>query len=293
MKKFISTTLTAALMASSFLTAAQPAAAQPDWRNNQDRKPTQAQADARAQSDAQAQAQAQTQAQAQAQRDGRDRGGPDRGRGGPPPQAPTGRGGGKPQPAPQPPQQAQAPVQQSGKPQPYKPAPQQQVQTPQKPLPFGLDNRDNRGGRDGRGDGRDHRGGDQRGPNRGPGGNNGGRSDGDRGSQWHPQPSRGDRDRNRPRYDPRRYPREIHPRQRYYWRGPAYRYPPGFYANQWFYGDILPWGWYSSDYYIDNWYWYGLEPPPAGFEWVRSGRDAILVDVFTGRVYEVVYDLFW
>ncbi len=261
MKKTIGAALTAALMAGSFLTAAQPAAAQPD---GQDRRQTQAQANAQAEANAraksQAQAQAQVQSQAQVQqRDNRERGGQDRG-----------RTVAKPQSAPQAQPQAQAPAKPQFQTLPTQ-KPQQQGQTQQRG-PFVPDNRN---GRD----------------NRGPTTSN--RGAGDRTQQFHPQPNRGDRDRGRPRYDPRRYPREIHPRQRYYWRGPVYRYPPGFYVNQWAYGDILPWGWYGSDYYIDNWYWYGLEPPPAGFEWVREGRDAILVDVFTGRVYEVVYGLFW
>ena len=33
--------------------------------------------------------------------------------------------------------------------------------------------------------------------------------------------------------------------------------------------------------------------PPIGCEWVRVGNDALLVDIWTGRVVAVYYGLFW
>ena len=62
--------------------------------------------------------------------------------------------------------------------------------------------------------------------------------------------------------------------------------------NRWSFGDYLPGGWYGQSYYLDA-YEYGLPYPPAGCEWVRVGDDAILVDVWSGQVLSVMYDLFW
>ncbi|HEY3697273.1 RcnB family protein [Phenylobacterium sp.] len=103
--------------------------------------------------------------------------------------------------------------------------------------------------------------------------------------------SAGRLDRERPRYDRRRYPPVFRSERRF--RGPAYRAPYGFYARNWGYGDILPRGWYGPDYSLDAWWDYGLPVPPVGYEWVRVGDDVVLVDSFTGRVVQVVYGLFW
>jgi Ni/Co efflux regulator RcnB len=138
-----------------------------------------------------------------------------------------------------------------------------------------------RGDRDGDGWNRDGgRGGwdrDGRGPNERP--------------SWATRDGRHDRDRNRPRYDPRRYHHDWRASRRY--RVPIYVIPYGYYDNYWRYDDYLPWGWYGPRYWIDDWYRYGLPPPPAGYEWVRVGRDAMLVDIFDGRIRSVVRLLFW
>ena len=81
--------------------------------------------------------------------------------------------------------------------------------------------------------------------------------------------------------------------QRYRWRGPVWRPPVGFYSFRWQWGQTLPWSWYTPNYYLNDYWAYGLPMPPIGCEWVRVGDDAILVDVFTGRIYQVVYNLFW
>lgn len=95
----------------------------------------------------------------------------------------------------------------------------------------------------------------------------------------------------RPRYDRRRYEPIWRSPQRY--RGWAYRPPAGFYARSWVFGDMLPRTWWRPDYRILDWWSYGLPIPPAGYEWVRVGDDALLVDMFNGRVVQVAYDLFW
>ena len=50
-------------------------------------------------------------------------------------------------------------------------------------------------------------------------------------------------------------------------------------------------------YYGQN-YWfdpslYGLPYPPPGTQWVRYWNDAVLVDVYTGQVIDVIRDFFW
>ncbi|MDB5440903.1 MAG: hypothetical protein JWM33_3330 [Caulobacteraceae bacterium] len=68
--------------------------------------------------------------------------------------------------------------------------------------------------------------------------------------------------------------------------------PIGFYLRSWYSGDYLPYGWYEPPTYLD-WAYFGLPFPPIGCEWVRVGRDAVLVDVWSGEVLSVEYDLFF
>jgi Ni/Co efflux regulator RcnB len=153
------------------------------------------------------------------------------------------------------------------------------------------------GSRDGDGsrnwDGRRDRDGDHDGWNR-----DGGRGGWDRdghGPQirpdWASRDGRHDRDRNRPQYDPRRYQHDWRSQHRY--RIGVYITPFDYYDRYWNYDEFLPWGWYGPRYWIDDWFRYGLPPPPAGYEWVRVGNDAVLVDVFDGRIRSVVRLLFW
>ena len=66
-----------------------------------------------------------------------------------------------------------------------------------------------------------------------------------------------------------------------------------FYFRIWNYGEFLPSAWYGPDWYIlDPWY-YDLPLPPPGFDWVRVGDDAVMIDEYTGRIVQVVRDVFW
>lgn len=113
----------------------------------------------------------------------------------------------------------------------------------------------------------------------------GGRNDGSR-NGW----NRHD-DRGRPHWQQGRYPPVYRSHQRY--RYGYYRPPIGFYAHSWAFGEILPRGWYGSDYLLNDWWSYGLPYPPLGYDWVRVGDDALLIDSYTGRVVQVVQDIFW
>lgn len=76
-------------------------------------------------------------------------------------------------------------------------------------------------------------------------------------------------------------------------RAPTYRRPPGWYSHRWGWGEILPVIFWSRNYWITNFYLYGLPPPPFGAIWVRVGDDALLIDRDTGEIIEVAYGIFY
>lgn len=262
MNKVITTALAAALMAS----VAANALAQEDWRGR-------GSPEARHRPTAAAEAQGAPEPQAAAPSySGPPQSGSTynpavrRGRGNWPGEAPT---------PPQPPQARQAPA-----PPPAPPAPPS----------AGVRRDDDRRGDDRRRD--DDRRGDRYGDrwndhdrNRDPRWNNGDRWGGSD-YRW-----RDDRDWSRPRYDRRHYPPVYRAPGRY--RVAPYYPPRGWYDHSWGYGDLLPRGWLGLDYVITDWWAYGLPMPPIGYEWIRVGDDAVLVDTFTGRVVQVAPSLFW
>lgn len=98
-------------------------------------------------------------------------------------------------------------------------------------------------------------------------------------------------DRGRPHWQQGRYPQVYRSPQRY--RYGYYRPPIGFYSHNWAFGEFLPRGWYGSDYLLDSWWDYDLPYPPPGYDWVRVGSDALLIDRYSGRIVQVVRYLFW
>lgn len=119
----------------------------------------------------------------------------------------------------------------------------------------------------------------------------GDRRDGDRDGNRRNDWNRND-DRGRPHWQQGRYPSVYRSQHRYRYGG-YYRPPIGFYAFNWGFGDFLPQGWYGPDYVLYDWWNYDLPYPPPGYDWVRVGDDALLVDSYTGRVVQVVRLLFW
>lgn len=116
----------------------------------------------------------------------------------------------------------------------------------------------------------------------------GGRPDGHRSDRDHD----GDRDRHgRPEWRPGAYPPAFRSHHRYHVR--PYRRPPHFYVRAWSFGEFLPPAWYGPEYLIEDWWIYGLPAPPYGYDWVRVGQDALLVDDYSGRIVQVVRYLFW
>ena len=75
-------------------------------------------------------------------------------------------------------------------------------------------------------------------------------------------------------------------------RAPPYRYPYNWGYRSWRVGERLPYLFLSDGYYVD-FEPYGLPRPPYGYRWVRFGPDVLLVNVYTGEIVDVVYDIFY
>jgi len=50
---------------------------------------------------------------------------------------------------------------------------------------------------------------------------------------------------------------------------------------------------FSPSYWINDPYYYRLPPAYGAYRWVRYYNDALLVDIRTGYVVDVAYDIFW
>ena len=127
----------------------------------------------------------------------------------------------------------------------------------------------------------------------------------DRGQRWD-----GNRDRgyrwNRDRNDRGRFDRNWRHDDRYDWNDyrarhrTVYRLPRYYAPYGWDYGyrrfgigfrldSIL----FGPNYWISDPYYYRLPPAYGPYRWVRYYNDALLVDIDTGEVVDVVYDIFW
>jgi hypothetical protein len=104
-------------------------------------------------------------------------------------------------------------------------------------------------------------------------------------------------------------PDEPHPRAefarpggaQFFYRGRAFErvrsapfvYPSGWGYQRWAIGAFLPPVFLVRDYWYPDWDLLGLPPPPPDYQWVRYGPDLLLVDLTSGEVVEVVYDVFY
>lgn len=73
--------------------------------------------------------------------------------------------------------------------------------------------------------------------------------------------------------------------------GPYHR-PEGWHEHHWVYGEILPRGYWAPEYLIGDYWLFALEVPPAGYEWVRDGSDALMINIGNGEVLQVEYGVF-
>jgi hypothetical protein len=91
---------------------------------------------------------------------------------------------------------------------------------------------------------------------------------------------------------------------RYDWRNWRNRHRSLFHFS--FYYDPFGWGYqpysigwrlwpsyYQSNFWINDPWQYRLPYAPPGTQWVRYYDDALLVDMWSGEVVDVIYDFFW
>jgi len=71
-----------------------------------------------------------------------------------------------------------------------------------------------------------------------------------------------------------------------------YHPPAGWAPRRWAYGQILPRVYWAPEYLIADYWLFGLEVPPPGYEWVRDGADAIMISTTTGEILQVEYSVF-
>jgi len=68
--------------------------------------------------------------------------------------------------------------------------------------------------------------------------------------------------------------------------------PRGYRYRVWVVGEVLPRSFWARRYWLPDYWQYGLDEPAYGYEWVRYGPDALLVNLRTGQVVEVVSAIF-
>ncbi len=84
--------------------------------------------------------------------------------------------------------------------------------------------------------------------------------------------------------------RDAH-RDRY--RLPRYHAPRYHSYQRWMIGiRIDPW-FYGRSYWINDPWYYRLPPAHGPYRWVRYYDDAMLVDVRSGIIVDIIYDFFW
>ena len=88
-----------------------------------------------------------------------------------------------------------------------------------------------------------------------------------------------------------KYRRNVTATHRY--RGPRWYQPASFRYVRYSYGQRLPRVYFVRDYWLTNFWAFGLFAPPPGYVWVRYGSDALLIDEFTGEIVQVQYNIFF
>jgi Ni/Co efflux regulator RcnB len=72
-----------------------------------------------------------------------------------------------------------------------------------------------------------------------------------------------------------------------------YNAPRGYQYRHWSYGERLPHWYFIREYWITDYWDYGLFDPPPGLIWVRVGDDALLIDEISGDIVQVDYGVFY
>jgi len=73
----------------------------------------------------------------------------------------------------------------------------------------------------------------------------------------------------------------------------SYNAPGGYHYQRWTYGQYLPGIYWAHDFWLTSWWMFDLAIPPYGYEWVRYGDDALLVNVDNGQILQVDYGVFY
>lgn len=73
----------------------------------------------------------------------------------------------------------------------------------------------------------------------------------------------------------------------------VYRWRDGYSYRRYRYGQRLPRYFFARDFWLVNFFEYGLFAPPSGYVWVRYGPDALLIDEYTGEIIQVRYNMFY
>jgi Ni/Co efflux regulator RcnB len=71
-----------------------------------------------------------------------------------------------------------------------------------------------------------------------------------------------------------------------------YSAPRGYNYRRWHYGERLPPAFWASSFIIGDFWLFDLSIPPVGYEWVRYGPDALLIDTTSGEIVQTVYGRF-
>jgi len=85
-------------------------------------------------------------------------------------------------------------------------------------------------------------------------------------------------------------------RQFFRYRAGPYYFPQGYEGwagHQWRAGEWLPAVFISSAFFIGDWYDFGLWNPGYGYQWIRVGADAVLVNLADGQVVDVVPGVYY
>jgi hypothetical protein len=64
--------------------------------------------------------------------------------------------------------------------------------------------------------------------------------------------------------------------------GPGPGHGPGW--HRWHRGERF----YGNRYVVINWPHYRLRPPPPGYQWVRTGRQFVLIGITSGIVADII-----
>ena len=92
------------------------------------------------------------------------------------------------------------------------------------------------------------------------------------------------------RQEQRAYARWQQAQRRYH--APRYVAPRGYQARSWSYGQRMPSYYRSNAYVVNDYHRYGLQAPPRGYQYVRSGNDVVLAAIAGGLITAVIAGLF-